>query len=153
MTHGTTNDTTQHVAPALIGRDHTLGNQEGAGADVVGNHAQRFVAEVSRTGNLRHSLNQFLEQVDFVVRVDVLQNGRNALQTHPGINRRFAQWQHGAIRLAVELHKDDVPDLDVTVTILFRAAWRATPDVIAMIVENLAARTTRTGVTHLPEVI
>ena len=120
---------------------------------MVGNHAQRFITQIGCAGNLCHSLNQFLEQVDFIVRVDVLQNGRNTLKAHSGINRRFWQRQHSAVSLTVELHKDDVPDLNVTVTIFFRAARRATPDVIAVIVENFTARTTRTSITHLPEVI
>ena len=83
----------------------------------------------------------------------MLQNGRDTLKTHTGIYGRFWQRLHGAVGLTVELHEDDVPDLNVAIAIFFRASRRAAPDVVTMIVEDLGARTARAGVTHLPEVI
>src|SRR5690606_28217641 len=74
-------------------------------------------------------------------------------QAHTGINGRFWQRLHGAVGLTVELHEDDVPDLNVAIAVFFRAAWRTTPDVVAVIVEDLGGRTARAGVTHLPEVV
>ncbi|VTT26322.1 Uncharacterised protein [Klebsiella pneumoniae] len=120
---------------------------------MVGDYAQRFITEIGRTGDLRHRLNQFGKQVDFVVRVHMLQDRTDALQAHACVHGWLRQRQHGAVGLTVELHKDDVPDLDIAVAILFRAARRAAPDVVAMVEEDLRARAARAGIAHLPEVI
>ena len=83
----------------------------------------------------------------------MLQHGRNTLQTHTGIHGRFRQRFHGAVSLTVELHEDDVPNLNVAIAIFFCASRRPTPDMVAVVVENFGAWTTRTGITHLPEVV
>src|SRR5690606_16185888 len=46
-----------------------------------------------------------------------------------------------------------VPDLDVAVAVLLRAAGRTTPDVLAMVKEDLGTRAAGTGITHRPEVV
>ena len=51
------------------------------------------------------------------------------------------------------MHEHEVPDLDITIPILIRRTWRATGDIRTVIVENLAARAARPGVTHRPEII
>ncbi|MNN05677.1 hypothetical protein D3C81_1184450 [compost metagenome] len=120
---------------------------------MVGDHAQGFVIQICGTGHLGHGGNQLAEQVDFIVGVHVLQYGGNTLQPHTGIYRRFWQRQHSTVGLTVELHENDVPDLNVAIAIFFRAARWAPPDMIAVIVENLGARAAWTGITHLPEVV
>jgi hypothetical protein len=52
-----------------------------------------------------------------------------------------------------ELHEHEIPDLDKTVTILFGRTRRPAPDLVAVIVEDLRARTARPGVAHLPEIV
>ena len=83
----------------------------------------------------------------------MLQYRTDSLQAHTGIHGWFWQFLHGAVSMAVKLHEHDVPDFNITVTILFRRSRRPTPNMIAMIVENFGTRTTRAGITHLPEVI
>ena len=83
----------------------------------------------------------------------MLQHRGNTLQAHTGVDGRLRQRLHGTVSLTVELHEDDVPDLNVAVAVFFRTSRRAAPDVIAMVEENLGARTARTGVAHLPEVV
>ncbi|CCJ89598.1 hypothetical protein BN132_1526 [Cronobacter turicensis 564] len=153
MTDRAANDATQHITAVLVRRDHAIGNQEGARADMVSNNAQRFVAQIGRAGNVRHSLDKLLEQIDFVVRVNVLQHRGDTLKAHAGIHGRLRQRFHGAVSLTVKLHKHDVPDLNVAIAVFFRATRRAAPDVVAMIVENLGARAARAGIAHLPEVV
>ena len=41
VAHGAARDAAQHVAAALVAGDHAVADQEGAGADVVGDDAQR----------------------------------------------------------------------------------------------------------------
>ncbi len=38
MAHGAAHDPAQHVAAALVARQHAVGDQEGRGAQVVGDH-------------------------------------------------------------------------------------------------------------------
>src|SRR5690606_2936628 len=96
---------------------------------------------------------QRLEQVDFIIRMHVLQHRRNTLQAHAGIHARLRQRFQFAIGLAIELHEHQVPDFDITVAVYLRRARRTTPDAFAVIVENFRTGTTGTGITHLPEVI
>ncbi len=94
-----------------------------------------------------------LEQIDLVVGMHVLQHGGEALQAHAGIHARRWQRRQRAIRRAVELHEYQVPDLDVAIAIFIRRTRRTTGDVRAVVVEDFGARTARTGVGHLPEVV
>jgi hypothetical protein len=58
-----------------------------------------------------------------------------------------------AVLELLELHEDEVPDLDEPVAVLFRAAGRAAPDVIAVVVEDLGAGAAGTGGAHHPEIV
>ena len=51
------------------------------------------------------------------------------------------------------LHEDEVPDLDETVAVLLGRARRAAGDALAVVVEDLGARTARARVAHLPEIV
>src|SRR5690606_18402591 len=114
---GATNDAAQHVAAAFVGRGYAVGDQEAAGADVVSHHLQRGLAFVGAANGLGRSRQQVLEQVDLVVRVDMLQHGADALQAHAGVHARRRKRVQYAVRGAVELHEHVVPDFDVTITV------------------------------------
>src|SRR5450830_172490 len=150
---GATDDTAQHVATAFIRRQHAVGNQETAGTDVVGHHFERCLLFIRATNGLGGSGQQALEQVDFVVGVNVLHHRTDPLQAHAGVHRRCRQRMQHAIGGAVELHEHVVPDLDVTVAVFFRRTRWAAPDIGAVIVENLGARAARAGIAHGPEVV
>ena len=83
----------------------------------------------------------------------VLQYRSQTLQAHAGVDAGFWQWVHDAGFIAVKLHEDVIPNLDVTVAVFIWAARWATKMVIAVIVENLRARAARAGVAHHPEVV
>ena len=146
-------DAAQHVATAFVGRGHAVGDQEAAGTDVVSHHFQRGLAFVAAADGPGRGSQQVLEQVDLVVRVDVLQHGTDALQAHAGIHTRRRQRVQHTICSAVELHEHVVPDLDVAIAIFFRAAGWAAPDVLTVVEEDLGARAARTGIAHRPEVV
>ena len=55
--------------------------------------------------------------------------------------------------VAIELHEDQIPDLDVAIAVGIRRSRRPTGDTGTMVPEHLRAGTTRTGVAHLPEVV
>ena len=63
---------------------------------------------------------------------------------HEGLLRR----QH-----TVELHEHIVPNFDVTVAVLIGRSRRAASDVVAVVVEDLAAGAAWAGVGHLPEIV
>ena len=136
-------DAAQHVAPALVARDHAVGDGEGAGADVVGDdlQARRLQLDRGAAAGRRHRvagvLQQVGEEVDLVVAVHVLQHRGQALQAHAGVHAGLGQPVHRAVFGAVELHEDVVPDLDVAVAVLFSAAGRAARDLGAVVVEDL----------------
>ncbi|KPZ00585.1 Uncharacterized protein ALO94_02664 [Pseudomonas syringae pv. spinaceae] len=153
VTAGATNDAAQHIATAFAGRQYAIGDQEAARTNVVSHDFQRSLVVVAATDGIGRCGKQALKQVDFVVGMHVLQNGTDPLKTHAGIDRRRWQRVQHAISGTVELHKNVVPDFNVTVAVLFWRAWRATPDVRAVVEENLAARATRAGVAHGPEVV
>ena len=83
----------------------------------------------------------------------MLQDGRQTLQAHTGIDTWRGQWRDGTVFCHVELHEDVVPDFNETVAVFFRTARRATRNVRAMVIKNLATRTARASVGHHPEVI
>src|SRR4029078_10249622 len=60
-----------------------------------------------------------------------------------------------AVRLLVELHEDQVPDLQPARTPLrvIRHAVRAFAELRAAVVVNFAARAARAGICHAPEVV
>ena len=44
MAHGPAHDAAEHVATAFIRRQHAIGDQESAGAQVIGDHPVRSLA-------------------------------------------------------------------------------------------------------------
>src|SRR5580658_6128739 len=81
-----------------------------------------------------------------------LHHRRDALESHAGVDRGLGERGELAVGAAVVLHENQVPDLDVAVAFLIRRAWRSAGDVGSVVVEDLAARAARTGVTHGPEI-
>ena len=81
-----------------------------------------------------------------------LHDRRDTLQAHAGVHRGFRQRSEPTVRGALELHEHQVPDLYIPVALLLGGARRAAGDARSMVVEDLAARTARTGIAHRPEV-
>ena len=96
---------------------------------------------------------QRAHQIRIIIIMLALQQRRNPLKPHPGINRLLIQRRHRSIFELFILHEDQVPDLDKTVTVFFGAARRSSPNMIAMIVKNLSARSTGARGTHHPKII
>src|SRR6266478_8634239 len=122
---------------------------------MIGDHAQRGLLLAVRigAGQLGDGTDQGNEQVDLITVVLALKHRRDALQPHAGVDRRLRQIVAYAALELLELHKDQVPDLDKTVAILLGRTRRSAPYLVAVIVEDFRARPAGTGVTHLPEII
>ncbi len=104
---------------------------------------------------LRQPLDDRREEVGPVVRVDPLHHRRDALQPHAGVDRLERQRRQRPVRGAIELHEDQVPDLEPARAVLrvVRDAVLALGQLGAAVVVQLAARPARAGVAHAPEVL
>ena len=157
VAHGAAHDAAEHVAAALVGGQHAVGDEEARRAQVVGDDAVRGLVLARRRHASRRDGrgDQRLEQVDLVVVVRALQHGGDALQPHAGVDRVLGQID--ALAFGVELlvlHEHEVPDLDEAVAVGIRwSRRRAAGDLVAVVVEDLRARAARARVAHLPEVV
>ena len=155
MAHGAAHDAAQHIAATLIGRQHAIGHQEGRTAEVVRHDAVAGAegAVGVLPGGFRAGQDQGAQRVGVVVVVFALQDGSEAFEPHAGVYRRAGQRDTGAGGTFLELHEHEVPDFDEAVPVLIRATGRAARDVVAVIVEDFAARAAGAGVAHAPEIV
>ena len=150
----------KHVrAPVLVG-EYALGDQERRGAGVVGDdpHADVVVGlapAVAFARNLGGQVDDRSQEVGVVVAQDTLFDDGDPLEAGAGVDRRGGQRIHTAIGVALELHEDQVPELEPAAAVggwLFAKGSRV--DVVeAEAVVNLGARPAGAGVAHLPEVV
>ena len=91
VANGASNDAPQHVSAALVGRQHAISDQERAGADVIGDHAQGLAARIVTARHFRGRFRQGPEQVGLVVVVRALQHRGDALQPHASVDAGFGQ--------------------------------------------------------------
>ena len=120
---------------------------------MVGDHLQRRRVQIGGGGLARGGGDEVPEQVDLVVAVHTLQHRGDALQPHAGVDARPRQRMQHTRLVAVVLHEDVVPDLDVAVTVLVCTTRRPAGDVRPVVVKDLGAGATGAGVAHHPEVV
>ena len=127
---------------------------------MVGDDAHRHVAlgvgAVSLARQLRNTLDRRLEDIGVVIGLLALQNHAQTLEAHARIDIAGRQRLQRAVGLAVELHEDEVPDLDhLRMARIDHLAARLGGDLrlIAQVEMNLRAGTAGTRLTHLPEVV
>ena len=156
MPHGAAHDAAQHIAAALVRRQHAVGDEERRRAQMVGDDAvRRFLLAIGiDAGQIGDRFDQRGEQIDLVIVVGALQHRGHALDAHAGVDRGPRQIDPPAAagKLLV-LHEDEVPDFDEAVALGLRRARRSAPDVVAVIVEDFRAGAARPGVAHGPEIV
>src|SRR5688572_29050071 len=155
VAHGAAHDPAQHIAAPFVRREDAIRDQERTGAQVVGDHAMRCLAWAVGIGLrlLGRRLDQRAHQVDVVVVMLALQHRRQALQAHASVDRRARQADALFLGDLLELHEHQVPDLDEAVAVRVRAARWAAGYLVAVVVEDLRARSARAGVAHGPEIV
>ena len=155
VAHRPAHDPAEDIAPALVRRQHAVGDQEAARAQMVGDDpvARLVVAFGLGVGQLLAGVDQPPEQVDLVIVGRALQHRGDALEAHAGVDALARQLGDDLVRRLLVLHEDEVPDLDEAIAVLVGAARRAARDVLAMIVENLRAGPARAVVAHRPEIV
>ena len=87
MSHRPPHDAAQDVAPALIGGQDSIGDQEARGAQMVGDDpvARLHVGGIV-TGQRLRRLDQRLEGVGLIIVMGALQHRGDALQPHAGVD-------------------------------------------------------------------
>ena len=85
---------------------------------MIGDHVQRAVAVILDAERIGYRVDEMGEQIDLVVAVHALHDGRDALEAHAGVDRRLRQRRHLTVGGAVELHEDQIPYLDVAIAVL-----------------------------------
>ena len=155
VTHRAAHDPAQHIATALVRRQHAIGDEEGRGTQVVRDDAERGHGLLLRSASERGSrcIDQVTEQIGFEDAVDALQDAGHALQPQAGVDRGARQRLALLLRHLLELHEDEIPEFEKAIAVLFRAARRSTPDMLAAVDEYLGAWTAGAGISHRPEIV
>src|SRR3546814_4507644 len=99
-------DWSSDVCSSDLGRQHAVGDQEGAGTQVVGDDPvrDRMLAVGRLIGGFGRGFDDGAQQVGVVVVVLTLQHGGEALEAHAGVDRRPRQV---APRLLVDLRSEE----------------------------------------------
>ena len=155
MPHRAAHDPAQDIAAAFIGGQHAIGDQEGGGAQMIGDDAVACPHRAVRidAGGVGDGADQGAEQVDLEIGVHALHQRRDALQPHAGVDRRPGQGNALSRRDLLELHEDEVPEFEEAVAVLVRAARRAAAQGFALIVEDFRTGAARAGFAHRPEIV
>ena len=155
VAHGAAHDAAQHVATALVRGIDAVRHQEGRGAQVVGDDAvaRRLRPVRVDAGEVGHGLDDGAHQVRVVVRRHALQDGRDALEAHAGVDRGARQRHAVAGAELVVLHEDEVPELQEPVPVLVGTAGRPAPHLVALVVEDLRTGAAGAGVAGGPEIV
>ena len=157
MAGRTPNDAPQHIAaPGVLG-PHPVAQQKHAGPHVVRNdahgHIIRLDAAIGFFGEFFHRRDDGAEQVRIIAALHTLHDRRNALQTHASVD--ILLWQRGerAIRGAVVLHKDQIPQLKKAVSRATQDILRACPEGRPLVNMNFRTRSTGASIAHGPEIV
>ncbi len=153
----------QHVARALVARQRALGDRERQRADVVGDDARVAQRDLPVRDLLRvreHRVHERREQVGLEDGVPALEDEREALDAHAGVDAGVREQFQLAVRLRVELREHEVPELHVAIA---RVARRLAPEralgqvvgaLLAEVEVDLAARPARARAARgAPEVV
>ena len=158
MAHRAAQDPPQHVAAAFVRGRGAVGDRDREAAHVVGEHAVGDVGLVLEVGGVglraargADRLEDRREDLGVVVAALALDDRDEPLEAHAGVDVLRRQRLERAVRLAIELDEDEVPDLeDVGVARVDERRRVASADAVEV---DLRAGAARAGLAHLPEVV
>ena len=119
-------------------------------------HVLILVATIFRVGHRGNRTDDRLEDIGIVVGCLTLQRHTETFETHTGIDHFSRQRLQGTVRLAIELHEHQVPDLDhLRMIVVDHLGTRDGSTLLfrTQVDVDFRTGTTRTCITHLPEVI
>ncbi len=149
-------DPPQDVAAVFVGGDDAVGDQEGGAARVVGDDPHRpgypAALRVGVPRELLGEVDQRPDQVGLEDRWDVLEDRRDPVEAHPGVDVAHRQLGHVTGLGEVVGHEDVVPELEEAVGVVARPVIRPA-EVLAAVEVELGARPAGPGRARLPEVV
>ena len=151
MQDSAAHEAAEHVAAALVRGQHAVADHESHRPQVVADDAERLL--VRSLGGLGCERHDGLEEIGVEDRLHVLQDGRHAFQAQAGVDRRLGQRRHGAVGLAVELHEDEVPELEETLAVVGIAVRPAAADPGSAVEPDLRVGPAGAGVARVPVVV
>ena len=145
----------EDVAAPLVGEVHALRQQKCRGSQVVGDNAvaRTALVDVGFADHLFDGTDDRHKELGVVVAQFPLFDRHDALKAHTGIDGRLGQRRKVALFVAFVLHKDEVPDLQEPVAVAAHVILGTVEVLFTLVVKDLAARSARSGVAHLPEVV
>src|SRR6266566_6535986 len=176
MAHRTTENSAQHVAATLVGGKNAVRQEKSYSATMIRDDAKRcalFSAIVFLLDGLRDRLDERLKEIGVEIVRFALHDRGDALEPRARINRGLRKRHQRSIGLSIELHEDEIPELEEPSRLCslderilgellahdlgplaLGAGWegKILGDV-REVDEDLGARTTRSRVCHLPEVV
>ena len=160
VTYGTAQNTADHISGFLVARQLTVGDRKSNRTYMVGNNAHRHIGlllnAVLAVAEFTDLLEHRLEHIRVVVRLLALYGTNESLEAHTGINHFLCQRLKRTVSLAVELHEYDVPNLDNLRMVFvhqFASGHLGFLLLATAVHMDLRARSARTRVAHLPEVV
>mmetsp|Transcript_48588 Transcript_48588/g.72100 ORF Transcript_48588/g.72100 Transcript_48588/m.72100 type:complete len:556 (-) Transcript_48588:787-2454(-) len=164
VTNGAAQNAAEDVVAPVVAGDSTIGDRESQSSDVVGQHTVSHVdvsdvlgtnlALVHRDTLAAQSFDRAedaSENVGVVVGAKVLQDRRDALETHASVDRLRGQRVERRVGQAVELDEHNVPNLqDIGVIHVDQFRDLAVTDTVVV---KFGAGTARASGSHFPEVI
>ena len=160
VTHGAAQDAANDISGLDVRRQLAVGNRKGDGTQVVGDHAHGHVGfQVLAVFLARHrgdTADRGLENIGVVIRFLALQDHAQALEAHARIDIACRKLLQRTVGLAVELHENEVPDLDhLRMAHIDHLAARLQGDLrlVAQVEVNLRAGSAGARLTHLPEIV
>ena len=150
-------DAPQHVAAPGVFGPHAVGQQEHAGAHVVGDdphrHVVRLAVAIGPAGQLLHCADDRAQQIGVVIAVHALQDGGDALQAQAGVDVLLRQRRQVALCVAVVLHEHQVPQFKVAVALAAEHVLGAGAEGRPLVDVDFRARAARPSIAHSPEVV
>ena len=151
MEGGAPDQPAEDVAAPLGAGEDAVGDQEGHPPQVVGN--QPLGAQQADLGVLVDEADEGREEVDLVDAVDALEDRGDAVEAHPGVDPRPGQRWQRAVPLAVELHEDQVPELEDALAVIGVAARLPAADVGPPVPPELGVRPAGARLARRPPVL
>src|SRR5712692_3343164 len=145
MSHCTTQDAPENVTASLVARKDSIGGEEDQRAGVVSDHPQRGIGfrilPIRGTGKRGEAVDDRTKRIGIEDRLFALQDHRETFQAQAGVDVLLRQRRTRAIEVLVELHKDQVPNLQEALAIAAGRAIRFTTAMLAAsIIVNLGIR-------------
>ncbi len=147
---------TEHVPAVGVARIDAVGDQEGRRTRVIGDDApadQLLGRSERRLPDGRLRVDEIREQIGLVHRGEPVRDREDALEAHPRVDILRLELGERAVRAAVVLLEDEIPDLDVAIAEVGPGIARTARVPGTRIVKDLARGAARPRRAHRPEII